>query len=348
VGFFERRADRGEVFQAFLGIDEGSCTKLTPELHWHSSCKGFVCRKAGIGHTRCRIFDPFALTGDFLMKKTMIFVGLAAALGAVCMTSVAQTAAPAAAAAPTPNWTVTGNATLISDYRFRGFTQTNYGPAFQGGFDVAHASGFYLGNWNSNVAQALYAGASLESDFYGGFKGELMKDLGYDVGILHYMYARSGKGAAFSSLPKIDNTKIYGGLTYGPFSGKLFYATGDYFKTAALASASSGQSFNKTDRSSYLDVSYSQEFNGITVGAHYGLLTLRNAKQFTTAIDAGSTTLPKTVGDYKVSAGMDVGGGYIGTIAVYGTTKKGYFATDLLAAESAGKTSLVLSLGKTF
>jgi len=281
------------------------------------------------------------------MKKTMISVSLAAALGAVAMTSVAQTAAPAAAAASTPNWTVTGNATLISDYRFRGFTQTNYGPAFQGGFDVAHASGFYLGNWNSNVAQALYAGASLESDFYGGFKGELMKDLGYDVGILHYMYARSGKGAAFSSLPKIDNTEIYGGLTYGPFSGKLFYATGDYFKTAALA----GAQF-KTDRSTYLDLSYSQEFSGVTLGVHYGLLSLRNSQQpqLLQAKDIADPQLPlsKTVGDYKVSAGMDVGGGYIGTIAVYGTTKKGYFATDLLAAESAGKTSLVLSLGKTF
>jgi len=281
------------------------------------------------------------------MKKTMISVSLAAALGAVAMTSVAQTAAPAAAAASTPNWTVTGNATLISDYRFRGFTQTNYGPAFQGGFDVAHASGFYLGNWNSNVAQALYAGASLESDFYGGFKGELMKDLGYDVGILHYMYARSGKGAAFSSLPKIDNTEIYGGLTYGPFSGKLFYATGDYFKTAALA----GAQF-KTDRSTYLDLSYSQEFSGVTLGVHYGLLSLRNSQQpqLLQAKDIADPQLPlsKTVGDYKVSAGMDVGGGYIGTIAVYGTTKKGYFATDLSAAESAGKTSLVLSLGKTF
>ena len=45
---------------------------------------------------------------------------------------------------------------------------------------------------------------------------------------------------------------------------------------------------------------------------------------------------------------MDVGGGYIGTLAVYGTTKKGYFATDLAAAKSAGKTALVLSIGKTF
>jgi len=275
------------------------------------------------------------------MKKTMIPISLAAALGAVAMTAVAQTAT--LAKEPEPDWTVTGNATLISDYRFRGFTQTNYGPAFQGGFDVAHKSGFYLGNWNSNVAQALYNGASLETDLYGGYKGELMKDLGYDVGVIHYMYAKSGKDKVYSPGTKVDNTEIYGGLTYGPFSGKLFYVTGDYFKTAALA----GKPY-KTDKSTYLDLNYSQEFSGITLGAHYGLLTLRNAKFFTTAADPVATTLSKTVGDYKLSAGMDVGGGYIGTIAVYGTTKKGYFATDLDAAKSAGKTSLVVSLGKTF
>jgi hypothetical protein len=54
------------------------------------------------------------------------------------------------------------------------------------------------------------------------------------------------------------------------------------------------------------------------------------------------------VGDFKLSAGMDVGSGFIGTLAVYGTSQKGFFATDLAAAKSAGKTSLVLSLGKTF
>jgi uncharacterized protein (TIGR02001 family) len=335
------------------------CTKLVLESRWHSSCKGFVCHKAVIGYTRCRVFDPFVFTGDFLMKKTMISVSLAAALGAVAMTAVAQTAAPAAAPASTPDWTVTGNATLISDYRFRGFTQTNFGPALQGGFDVAHSSGFYLGNWNSNVAQALYNGASLETDLYGGFKGEVMKDLGFDVGVLHYLYAKSGKDYASPTVlnargqvvpgpaqgKKIDNTEIYGGLTYGPFSGKLFYATGDYFKTAALFNAP-----KKTDGTTYLDLSYSQEFSGITLGAHYGLLSLKNNRQdaLTLAADAGGAALPKTVGDYKLSAGMDVGGGYIGTVAVYGTTKKGYFATDLLAAKSAGKTSLVLSIGKTF
>jgi len=226
---------------------------------------------------------------------------------------------------------------------------------------VAHSSGFYLGNWNSNVAQALYNGASLETDLYGGFKGELMKDLGFDVGVLHYLYAKSGKDYASPTVvnargqvvpgpaqgEKIDNTEIYGGLTYGPFSGKLFYATGDYFKTAALVDAR-----KKTDGTTYLDLSYSQEFSGVTVGAHYGLLSLKNNKQpeLVQAGDVSSVaqSLPKTVGDYKVSAGMDIGGGYIGTLAVYGTTTKGFFATDLLAAKSAGKTSLVLSLGKTF
>ena len=288
------------------------------------------------------------------MKKITLSVSLAAVLSAISMTSAAQTAAPVPAAAPTPDWTVTGNATLISDYRFRGFTQTNFGPAFQGGFDVAHSSGFYLGNWNSNVAQGLYNGASLETDLYGGFKGELMKDLGFDVGVLHYMYAKSGKDYTARQTDgtlhpaqgkKVDNTEIYGGLTYGPFSGKLFYATGDYFKTAALFNAP-----KKTDGTTYLDLSYSQEFSGITLGAHYGLLSLKNNRQdaLTLAGDAGGAALPKTVGDYKVSAGMDVGGGYIGTLAVYGTTKKGYFATDLAAAKSAGKTALVLSIGKTF
>ncbi len=281
------------------------------------------------------------------MKKTMNFVSLAAALSAVTMTSVAQ-AAPLAQE-PALDWTVTGNATLISDYRFRGFTQTNYGPAFQGGFDVAHKSGFYLGNWNSNVAQALYNGASLETDLYAGFKGELMKDFGFDVGVIHYLYAKSGKDytapLASAQGKKIDNTEIYGGLTYGPFSGKLFYATGDYFKTAALFNAP-----KKTDGTTYLDLSYSQEFSGITLGAHYGLLSLKNNAQsaLTLATDAGGAALPKTVGDFKLSAGMDVGNGYIGTVAIYGTTEKGYFATDLAAAKSAGKTSLVLSLGKTF
>jgi len=81
-------------------------------------------------------------------------------------------ALPAIAAAQTPaSSPVTGNVALVSEYRFRGIDQTFGKPAFQGGFDYNHASGVYLGNWNSNVNPgAGFGGANLEMDFYGGWK----------------------------------------------------------------------------------------------------------------------------------------------------------------------------------
>ena len=136
----------------------------------------------------------------------------AAVLASVPFLAQAQ-AAPAAAAKPEPEFTFTGNAGLFSDYRFRGYSQTDYKPAFQGGFDFAHKSGFYAGNWNSNVEQSLYTGANLEMDFYAGFKGSL-GDFGYDIGYLYYFYP--GSGVADST--KIKNGEVYLGGSYGPVS----------------------------------------------------------------------------------------------------------------------------------
>jgi uncharacterized protein (TIGR02001 family) len=39
------------------------------------------------------------------------------------------------------------NVGITSDYTYRGISQTNQRPALQGGFDYAHASGFYAGIW---------------------------------------------------------------------------------------------------------------------------------------------------------------------------------------------------------
>src|SRR5829696_3345373 len=78
----------------------------------------------------------------------------AAALAATFAGSAwAQTPPPAAAApAPEPDWTFSGNVGLYSQYVFRGISQTNEKPALQGGFDLAHKSGFYLGTWASNIS----------------------------------------------------------------------------------------------------------------------------------------------------------------------------------------------------
>ncbi|HTL26710.1 MAG TPA: TorF family putative porin, partial [Burkholderiales bacterium] len=81
------------------------------------------------------------------MRKPLIAIALAATAGSPAL-AFAQ-AAPAAA--PQSPHTLTGNVALVSSYRFRGIDQTFGKPALQGGVDYSHASGFYAGNWNSNV-----------------------------------------------------------------------------------------------------------------------------------------------------------------------------------------------------
>ena len=60
-------------------------------------------------------------------------------------------------------WESSANVGVFSEYRFRGVKQTEDAPAIQGGFDLSHSSGFYVGNWNSNVE---YGNTSMEMDFY--------------------------------------------------------------------------------------------------------------------------------------------------------------------------------------
>ncbi|MEY3840800.1 MAG: hypothetical protein RIR08_1537, partial [Pseudomonadota bacterium] len=81
-----------------------------------------------------------------MFKKTTLALAISALAGG----ALAQSApAPAPAPATSP---ITANVTVVNDYRYRGMTQSNYKPAIQGGFDYAHESGFYIGNWNSSIS----------------------------------------------------------------------------------------------------------------------------------------------------------------------------------------------------
>lgn len=64
--------------------------------------------------------------------------------------------------------TISANVGVVSDYRFRGISQSNEEPALQGGVDYAHDSGVYLGLWGSSVE---FGDASAEIDLYGGWGG---------------------------------------------------------------------------------------------------------------------------------------------------------------------------------
>jgi uncharacterized protein (TIGR02001 family) len=239
---------------------------------------------------------------------------------ALALAVLASSSAFAQAKAPESDWTFSGNMTLASEYRFRGISQTNKKPALQGGFDLAHKSGFYIGNWNSNVNSDFYNGASIEMDVYGGFKGELTKGLGYDVGVIYYAYP--GSGAA--STAKIDNTEIYVGLTYGPFSAKYYHATSDFFSAPG------------TKNSSYVDFAYATDLgDGWGLNAHVGYQKVKSWPA-----PWGKVT------DYKLGVTKDLSGYVVGASYISTNRKNVFF--DPTSGKDIGKGALVLSVSKSF
>jgi len=109
---------------------------------------------------------------------------------------LASTAAPALAQeVEGTGITISGNATITSDYRFRGLSLSDGDFAIQGGIDAAHESGFYIGTWASSMEDSPTFGHT-ELDLYGGWAGEVTSGLELDVGLLYYIYPNGENGAA--------------------------------------------------------------------------------------------------------------------------------------------------------
>ena len=73
--------------------------------------------------------------------------------------------------APEPDYTLSYNVGAVTDYRYRGISQSRLKPALQGGVDFAHKSGFYLGTWLSTIRwlKDVPGGmAPMYWDIYGG------------------------------------------------------------------------------------------------------------------------------------------------------------------------------------
>lgn len=230
-----------------------------------------------------------------------------------------------------PAWTLTGNAGLFSDYRFRGFTQTGYKPSFQGGFDVAHRSGFYFGSWNANVEQTLYRGATLEMDLYGGCKIQVA-DLVLDLGAITYRYPTRGNTG---SLGEVHHEEAYVGLSHAFLSAKFSYGLSNYF------GAGDGTAVD-TKGNWYLDLGATYDLGkGWGFNAHYGHQSIKNATA--PAIGLKDTT----VDDYKVGVTKDLSG-WVASASWFGTNRDTYFTTGASAPEAAGRGALVVGLAKTF
>lgn len=138
------------------------------------------------------------------------------AAGAAALTGVAHAAEP----------TFSGNATLATDYTFRGISQTEEGPALQGGFDYGYDL-FYAGVWGSNVD--LASGNSLELDVYAGVK-PTFGAVTLDIGAIGYFYPGADddlaeldyfEGFAKVSIALNDQASIGGAVFASPeFTGE--------------------------------------------------------------------------------------------------------------------------------
>ena len=109
--------------------------------------------------------------------------------------------------------TWSANMSILSEYVFRGITQSNEDPAIQVGIDYGHDSGLYVGFWASSVEfNATETNETqLETNIYFGIGGSF-GSVDYDLGGLFYYYPEenSDEGAG-----EQDLFEVYGSLGTG-------------------------------------------------------------------------------------------------------------------------------------
>ncbi|MFN4901297.1 MAG: TorF family putative porin [Betaproteobacteria bacterium] len=227
------------------------------------------------------------------MKKTI----LALSLAALSVPALAQ------GKKPEPEYTISGNFGVTSDYRFRGISQSDKKPAIQGGIDFAHKSGLYLGNWNSSVSDfAAPRGSGIEMDFYGGYKTEVL-GIGLDLGTIYYYYPGAQTTATNFKNP-VNTHEIYVGLGWGPVSFKTSYTMSDrYFGLGKDNDTSLQRNATSTAKGTlYYDISLAKEVaSGLTVKAHAGFLDLNDK-------EAGLDYIQ----DFSVGVAYDMSGWIVG------------------------------------
>lgn len=152
---------------------------------------------------------------------------------------------------------VSGNVAVVSDYLFDGVSQTDNGPALQGGVDWSHESGLYAGAWASTVDFGDGTDSNAETDWFVGYGGG-SESVAFDVGAVLYKYLPSGDD--------IDYDEIYFGLTFAENTTIKYWYARDYVNSDTKASRfkithnialsddwTLGLEYTRTDISEYYD-----------------------------------------------------------------------------------------------
>ena len=229
------------------------------------------------------------------------------------------------------------NVGVVTDYRYRGISQSRLDPALQGGADYAASNGLYVGTWLSTISWIKDAGKLVtpnvdtgstpaEWDFYGGYKGEIAKDVTYDVGGLYYLYAGNKFGDVGGA--NANTFELYGAITASVFTAKYSYSLTNLFGFG-------GAGLPDSKGSGYIDLSAAFDLgSGYSLTPHVGHQDVRH-------YSAASYT------DYSLTLAKDFGNGFSLSAAAIGTnaSKTGYVTP---AGKFTGKTNLVVGAKYTF
>ena len=259
---------------------------------------------------------------ELKIAQTMVLVALAVSGAAFAQTK-----------APEPDYTLSYNVGVVTDYRYRGISQSARKPALQGGIDWSHKSGFYLGAWGSTIRwikdssfpPLATAKGPVELDLYGGYKGSINDTFSYDVGGLQYWYVNNSYKNITGT--NANTFELYGAITAGPATLKYSHSLTDLFGTP------------NSKGSGYLDLSASFDVGGgVTVAPHIGHQKVKNWSD-------GSYT------DYSLTVNKDFDG-LVLSAGVVGTNWKSHLGFPYTLPGSGtkdlAKAGVVVGLKKNF
>ena len=168
--------------------------------------------------------------------------------------------------APTPEFTITGSAAIVSQYKFRGLSQSDNKPAVQMAITVADKSGFYISAWGSSTygdpafTNSPISPGGTEIDVYGGYTHSIGKSgVTFDGGAYGYIYPNG---------PAANYYELYASLTkaYGPVTAKA----GVYFAPPQKVFNLNFNSPHRVNAYKYVELSYAVPSTPVTLHSHLG------------------------------------------------------------------------------
>ncbi len=260
--------------------------------------------------------------------STLRFGGLL--LAAVAATPVLADAP--AAPAPTPDFTVTGGATVVSDYKFRGISQAGSEVAIQGTLTLNHKSGLYATVWGSSTGSGNYDGSNQEVDLSAGYH-KTVGAFGYDVGVLYYYYPGS------TNRPTTDYFEPYASVNYTvPKASTNLKLGGNY--------APKTGTFARDNIYGYAEIAQPIPKTPITLHGHIGYTRAASNSANTKAVQDLGNYMDYFVGADYVWKNVTFNASYVGTD--FSAARANAYGVTAYSPHGDTKGRFVFSIGASF